>query len=177
MQLFKNRKNYQAANCIKKLEKSDKIIACPYCYESLHRQDENNIKKIQFSTSGCFGECPVFNLDLNKNDVSKFHAEWYNFKKSKNIKFKKEDKKFKTIISKIDFQQIEDILNYINFSELSKDYSVNWTDDQTSTLTIIYDDGKIKSIRDYGLVGTYGLKLLYKKLFDLRFNQNWKKMK
>ncbi|MBP1681020.1 MAG: hypothetical protein H6Q35_1359 [Proteobacteria bacterium] len=47
MQLFKNRKNYQAANCIKKLEKSDKIIACPYCYESLHHQDENNIKKIQ----------------------------------------------------------------------------------------------------------------------------------
>ena len=53
---------------------------------------------------------------------------------------------------------------------------VNWTDDQTVELKIIYSSGKIKTISDYGASGSYGLKKVYKLLFDLRQNQNWKKI-
>ena len=136
------------------------------------------IHKIKFSTGVCFGGCPVFSLEVDKNEDSKFYAEYYNFDRSKkNKKFKKEDKNFAAKINPEDFLQIVEILNYLNFSELKDDYKVNGDDFQSSTLSIEYGIGEKKIIRDYGLVGTYGLKLLYKKLFDLRFNQNWKKSK
>ena len=39
--------------------------------------------------------------------------------------------------------------------------------------TVTYDNGKVKSIRDYGLLGTYGLDRVYQLLFELRENQKW----
>jgi len=48
--------------------------------------------------------------------------------------------------------------------ELKNNYSVNWTDDQTSTLTIIFKDHSRKVIRDYGMQGTFGLSAMYTKL-------------
>jgi len=71
---------------------------------------------------------------------------------------------------------LTELINYIDFANLEKDYAVNWTDDQSCTLKIVYDGNKIKEIRDYGLIGTFGLKKLYEQLFELRFNQNWKKI-
>ncbi len=133
-----------------------------------------DVQRIIFETSGCFGTCPIFKLEISKFGNAKFIAESYNFSERYS---RKPEGTFITFLNFISLQELFGILDYISFSDLKNDYAVHWTDDQTSTLTIIYDDGKIKSIRDYGLVGTYGLKLLYKKLFDLRFNQNWKKMK
>lgn len=49
------------------------------------------------------------------------------------------------------------------------------TDDQTSSLKITFNNGNIKTISDYGMIGTYGLKILYGKLAELRFNQKWQK--
>jgi hypothetical protein len=51
---------------------------------------------------------------------------------------------------------------------------VGWTDDQTCTLKITYDNGKTKTITDYGKIGTYGLNRVYSILFSLRQNQKWK---
>ena len=53
-------------------------------------------------------------------------------------------------------------------------YAVNWSDDQTSILTITYDGGKTKTIKDYGLVGTFGLNRVYDLIFKLRDNQQWR---
>jgi hypothetical protein len=60
-----------------------------------------------------------------------------------------------------------------DFETLQDNYAVNWTDDQTAKLKITYDNGKVKSIRDYGLLGTYGLDRVYQLLFELRENQKW----
>ena len=57
-----------------------------------------------------------------------------------------------------------------------QDYYVDWTDDQDCTLKVVYDNNKVKEVRDYGLIGTFGLKKLYQQLFELRFNQDWKKI-
>jgi len=65
------------------------------------------------------------------------------------------------------------LLNYIDFETLQDNYAVNWTDDQTAKLKVTYDNGKVKSIRDYGLLGTYGLDRVYQLLFELRENQKW----
>lgn len=145
----------------------------------------HSIQKIELITDMCYGTCPVFTLKLNKSGSSEFMAENYNFfrhgdphfKKKSHKAFKKGEGTFKTEINKADFQNLENLLNYLNFTELKEHYAVNWTDMQTANLIITYDDGKIKKVEDYGLSGTYGLKRLYALLFDIRFNQDWKKVK
>jgi len=146
-----------------------------------------SIQKIEYVTGMCYGTCPMFSIELNKNGASKFIAKAFNFTDENDPKVLdkayeilnkgKNEGYFEVKIKDADFLNFEDILNYINFSTLEEDYAVRWTDDQSCTLTITYDNGKTKTIKDYGLSGTYGLKLLYQKLFDLRFNQDWKKIK
>lgn len=144
-----------------------------------------SIQKIVYETGMCFGTCPMFKLELNKNGKSTFIAKVYNFIDHNDPKaeikamkkFKKGEGTFEATIKESDFQNIENLLNYIDFPELKNEYSVNWTDDHSSLLTITYNNGQVKKIDDYGLVGTYGLKKLYNILFDLRFSQNWKKIK
>ncbi|GEN77393.1 DUF6438 domain-containing protein [Chryseobacterium hagamense] len=145
----------------------------------------HSIQKIEFKTDMCFGTCPVFTLKLNTSGLSEFMAENYNFfkdgdpdfEKKSHKAFKKGEGTFKSEINRADFQNLENLLNYLNFTELKEHYAVNWTDSQTADLIITYDNGKIKKIKDYGLSGTYGLKRLYNLLFDMRFNQDWKKVK
>jgi hypothetical protein len=57
---------------------------------------------------------------------------------------------------------------------LQNNYAVNWTDDQTCTLTITYNNEQTKTITDYGEIGTNGLRIIYDRLFALRKNQKWK---
>lgn len=145
----------------------------------------HSIQKIEFTTDMCYGTCPVFTLKLNKSGSSEFIAENYNFfkhddpdfEKKSHKAFKKGEGTFKTEIKKSDFQNLENLLNYLNFRGLKEHYAVHWTDSQTADLIITYDNGKIKKIKDYGLSGTYGLKRLYNLLFDMRFNQEWRKVK
>jgi len=174
IKVFYEESNFDSFGFINKI--SNKILSFKFddFIEYNPNVKNHDVQRIIFETSGCFGTCPIFKLEISKFGNAKFIAESYNFSKKYS---RKPEGTFITFLNFISLQELFGILDYISFSDLKNDYAVHWTDDQTSTLTIIYDDGKIKSIRDYGLVGTYGLKLLYKKLFDLRFNQNWKKMK
>ncbi|WP_160138457.1 DUF6438 domain-containing protein [Chryseobacterium sp. c4a] len=148
-----------------------------------------SIKKISYEAGPCYGTCPMFKLELNKNKMSKFTALAFNFMDHYdsetaanaigNLNKGKNEGVFKSQIKPSDFANIEEILNYIDFPNLNNSYSISATDNPSSTLTIVYNTGKIKKtkkIYDYGLVGTYGLKILYTILFDLRFNQNWEKI-
>ena len=129
------------------------------------------IEKIEYQTSMCFGTCPKFRLEINENRKAVFDAENYNreTRESKEVQGK-----FETTIDEKYYSQLIDLLNYIDFPNLKDNYSVNWTDDQSCTLKITYNNREIKEIKDYGLIGTYGLDRLYQLLFELRFNQNWK---
>lgn len=162
-----DKEKYASKNKITLIYKFDEFI------EYSKKDIEHNIEKIEFTTSGCYGTCPVFELTLMDNHIGIFKPHRFNF--SDDYENAKEEKGI--LKSKIDentFNQIFDILNYIDFENLKDDYSVSWTDDQGSTLKITYDNGKVKTISDYGMVGSYGLKRLYKLLYDLRFNQAWK---
>ena len=139
---------------------------------------KQNIEKIEYSAAGCYGTCPVFELTINKNKSSVFIAKQYNFgtveERRKQISNNKDEGIFKTEIKEQNFNEIINLLEYMNFEALENKYSVNWTDDQRSFLKITYNNGKVKIIEDYGLIGTYSLKKLYQLLFNLRKNQNWK---
>lgn len=134
----------------------------------------HKIEKIDYLTSMCYGTCPIFNLTLARNSNFEFFAERFNFTEDREWK-KEPEGYFKSSFSKNDFDELCAILNYNDFSNLNDYYTVSWTDDQTSILIITYDGGKTKMIRDYGLQGTFGLQLVYKKLFDLRTKLKWQK--
>ncbi len=136
---------------------------------------KNKITKIEFSTSGCFGTCPVYKLTLNRDSLSVFNARYYNFNENEKVTYGKEEGTFSTKISKTEFDKLEEYLNYCDFENLNKEYFVMHTDDQTGDLKITFSNGKVKTISDYGMVGTYGLKNLYEKLAKLRFSEKWKK--
>jgi hypothetical protein len=124
----------------------------------------HDINKIEYSTGPCFGECPIFDLTIYENRTASFIANEFNKKKGE----------FTSTIDTINYKDLVNLLNYIDFTKLDNYYSVPWTDDQESKLKITYDDGKIKMIKDYGLMGTFGLNRVYVLLFNLRENQEWK---
>lgn len=130
----------------------------------------HKIEKIEYSTSGCYGSCPIFNLTINSDKTAKWYAKMYN-----KINNKEVSGNFNTKVTEDKYNDIVNLLNYIDFETLQDNYAVNWTDDQSSSLKITYDNGKVKSISDYGLMGTYGLDRVYQLLFELRENQKWTK--
>jgi Domain of unknown function (DUF6438) len=131
----------------------------------------HKIEKIEYSTSPCFGTCPVFKLALNADKSATWNAEMYNKMKEKEFKGA-----FKATLADTEYQEIIDLLNYLDFEKLKDSYAVEWTDDQTAYLKITYDNGKIKSIRDYGLIGTFGLGRVHQWMFKLREIQKWVKI-
>jgi len=155
-----------------RLTKKDLIFKFGDFVEYNSKPNSYHIEKIEFQTTMCYGTCPQFFISIDKNKNGVFKAENYNIDKSKG---KVEVKgKFNTVITDNDYNELISLLNYVDFPNLEDNYSVNWTDDQTSTLKITYNDGKVKKISDYGMIGTYGLDRIYSLFFDLRFNQNWK---
>ena len=65
------------------------------------------------------------------------------------------------------------ILNYINFPDLKNEYTVNADDDLDGYIQVVYNNGEIKRIHDYGRIGTFGLKVLQDAFFELRKTQPW----
>lgn|SRR5690606_11053736 len=130
----------------------------------------HKIEKIEYSTTMCFGTCPVFSLTINSDKNAEWNAEKYN-----KINNKEVNGKFHSKITKKQYNKLIGLLNSIDLEKLKDEYEVNWTDLQSSTLKITYDNGKVKSIHDYGMRGTDDLKRIYQLLFELRENQKWKK--
>jgi|SRR5690554_1901345 len=123
------------------------------------------IKEIEFQTSGCYGSCPVFNLKINYKGNAEFNGQAY-------IKHKgKSENKIPINL----FNEIQELLEYIEVKKLKDNYSVAWTDDQTSYLTIRFNDNSTKKIRDYGMIGTFGLMAVYSKLIEIGKETEWKK--
>jgi hypothetical protein len=130
----------------------------------------HKIEKIEYSTTGCYGTCPIFKLTITSDKTAIWKAEMYN-----KINNKEASGNFNSKITEDKYNDIVNLLNYVDFETLKDNYAVGWTDDQSSILKITYDNGKVKSIEDYGLIGTYGLDRIYQLLFELRENQKWTK--
>jgi hypothetical protein len=146
--------------------KSDTLVLIYGDFYEYNPKPENlEVEEIRFSTSHCYGTCPVFELTIKADGTSKYNAIEYNDEKGK----------FKTVVDSATLYKIFQTINYLNLTSLKDEYSVNWTDDQTSTLEIKFNNGQIKRISDYGMIGTFGLEHLYDQLFALRKTQKWKK--
>ncbi|GGB84808.1 hypothetical protein GCM10007424_26070 [Flavobacterium suaedae] len=131
-----------------------------------------SIEKIEYNTEGCFGQCPIFSMEINKNGTSVFIAKEYNYTKPWQ-KGELLEGVYSATIKKENLSELTEVLNYIDFPSLQDHYNVIWTDDQTAVLKVTYNNGKVKTIKDYGLQGTYGMRKLHEMFFNLRTNQNW----
>lgn len=83
---------------------------------------------------------------------------------------------YTTKIKRKQWNEITALINYIGFEQLKEKYEVNGMDNFTLTMTIKYDHGKTKIIEDYGMIGTYGLRNVYRQLHQIYKNSNWKKV-
>ena len=162
---------YERGNSDKpKLQNKNLIYKFGDFIESNSNPSNHKIEKIEYSTTACYGTCPIFSLTINPDRFTIWNATSFNEIHKKEIKGE-----FKTTLEEKQFNLIIHLLNYIDFEKLNESYAVGWTDDQSCILKITYDNGKSKIIRDYGLIGTFGLDRLYQLLFELRENQKWTK--
>jgi hypothetical protein len=122
------------------------------------------INQVSFSTSGCYGSCPIFELTIQPDRTATYHAIEYNKKRGK----------FKAVIDTAAYDRLVATLEYVHFFTLRDFYQVNWTDDQSVDLEVKLSNGQVKHIHDYGAIGTFGLANLYAQLFKLRESQGWK---
>lgn len=135
----------------------------------------HSISKIEYQTFPTFGFYPVFNMVLEKNAEGLLDAMLYNANKNRAKKIIELEGKYTGKIKSSDYNEITGLLNYIDFPNLRDHYSVNISDKSVGLLTITYDNGKIKTIYDYGKQGTFGLRRVHDLLAAMRFNQVWKK--
>jgi len=134
-------------------------------FVEMNRQPSNyEIDSVEFRTGFCYGSCPVFTIKFDKNGHAEYDAGTYNPKQGK----------FFTTLQKDKLDALMGLINYLSVRQLKNDYKVTWTDDQTAWLRVRFADGTVKEIKDYGLKGTFGLRLIYSIFFDLRGNQDWK---
>ena len=149
---------------IKKEKEVDTLIFRFKSFIEYNPKIEKDFKfeSIKFKTERCLGTCPIFEIALDSEMVVNYEA----------IEFNEEKGKFKGLLNEVEFKEFIEILNYLNLDSLKNFYAVDWTDDQSVTLEIKYN-GKTKTIKDYGEVGTFGLNSLYSKLFSWRKKIDW----
>jgi hypothetical protein len=128
-------------------------------YKKNPSKPESKIRNIKFTTSGCFGTCPAYELQISSSG-----NYFYN-----GIKFTKIVGKKKGELNQKDLQELFGLINYADIINLENHYSVLWTDDQTGILTVEFENGKTKEIVDYGLNGNTNLRAAYYKLFEIYY--------
>ena len=84
------------------------------------------IQKVSFSTTVCYGTCPVFDLQINQNGTAAYYAKDYTKKQGN----------FKAVIEAAPLAKLWMLLNYLDFPKLKDYYAVGSTDQPTCTLTI-----------------------------------------
>lgn len=134
----------------------------------------HNIEKIQYHAKGCYGKCPTFEITINSDRSAWFIAYGYNFSDKTRL-IDDTEGIFTSTLNTKDFNRITDFINYLDFVILDEQYATPEMHVESAEIIITYNGGKTKTISDYGMAGSYGLRAFYKMMEDLRFNQDWKK--
>lgn len=100
--------------------------------------------QIIYSSSGCFGTCPIIDISITKEGEVLFQGEGY----VKSLGF------YSGILDTKTKNYIFDKFKRANPLGLQDNYSVSHTDDQSLTTTFIQNGKIVKTIHDYGMAGT-----------------------
>ncbi|WP_353119980.1 DUF6438 domain-containing protein [Myroides odoratus] len=110
-----------------------------YNLESLPDFDQ-----IIYSSSGCYGSCPILDISITKEGDVLFQGEGY----VKSLGF------YAGHLDRQTTQTIFDKFRKANPLALENSYAVDHTDDQTLTTTFIKNGKIVKTIEDYGMAST-----------------------
>ena len=164
-----------------KIKKISRTIPIAYKYGTFIELNNKiktfNIENIEFTAHGCVTGCSEFIISIDKNKNGKLNAinhNWIDQNYSYDAKPNDIDGQFKSQISEKHFNELFEIINYLDFTHLDNEYSSGAMHSSYSTLKITYGNGKTKTIKDSEMKGTFGLIKIYELLYELRFNQDWK---
>lgn len=132
--------------------------------EFANKRSNNNISEIKFTQYGGYAPGVYFTLSLKKDSIilnSKF--------------YKKLDGNFIGNNNQ-DFGNLALYLNNINFKNLEERYSIGCCDHSAIETKIVYDNGRVKTIYDYGEKGSLGLLKFYNSIHAIMEKQKWQKM-
>jgi hypothetical protein len=148
-----------------KISETDSLIYKFNDFVELNRNPANyKINSISFSTSGCFGTCPQFEINIDNKGHAGYVAGIY---------AEKEQGTYHCKVRRQILDTLSAMINYINIKNLKNNYDVSWTDFPTCVIKVKFSDGSVKEINDYGELGTFGLRALYGYFFKLRQSQEW----
>ena len=130
------------------------------------------ISLLHYTSTGCLGSCPIYKLIIDSSTATLEATRLEDLLRPPN------DSLQGTYYSKLDrekFNELNDLVNYIDLLSLKSLYTVSITDQSTGIIEVVFTDGSFKRIDDYGKVGTRNLEIFHEYLDKLRFTQSWKK--
>ena len=151
-----------------------------FFFLSCATSNKSNYSKIEYEAGACFGFCPIFKMTINPDRTAVLEAEHFNFTdgRSKDEFSKPREGTFKGTIKQDDYTVLVALLNSLNPGSMKDQYGRrDVTDLPTSYLRLQFNDGKAKTIEDYGKHGTPKLEEVYRFFEELRHNQKWEKVK
>ncbi|MDM1046027.1 hypothetical protein HX004_14450 [Myroides sp. 1354] len=113
--------------------------------------------QIIYSSSGCYGTCPILDISVTKEGYVLFQGEGY----VKSLGF------YTGHLDRQTTQTIFDKFRKANPLVLENSYAVDHTDDETLTTTFIQNGKIVKTIHDYGMAGTKELIWAYMLLSNI----------
>jgi len=111
--------------------------------QRIKQKKDNSFDQIIFSSSGCYGSCPIIDISINNKNKIYFQGEGY----IKPLGF------YESLIDSIKTDYIFSKFAKANIDSLKKDYAVGHTDDESITTTFVKNGQIIKTINDYGKAG------------------------
>ena len=111
--------------------------------QRLKTKKENSFDQIIFSSSGCYGSCPIIDISINNKNKIYFQGEGY----VKPLGF------YESLIDSIKTDYIFSKFAKANIDNLKSDYAVGHTDDESITTTFLKNGQIVKTIHDYGKAG------------------------
>lgn len=140
------------------------IVKDKYFVNYIQIQGHYEIEKIEINNDGiCEGNCPRINISINPKTFSN--------KCSKELYWDNKLRLLRGQLTKEEINHIILLLNYSNFTKLNEYYKVGCTDQTTTTLTITFNNGQIKSIKDYGSSGNFTLAEIYKIAYGVKWTE------
>jgi hypothetical protein len=118
---------------------------------------------ISIRRTGCFGDCPIYEVVLYRDGMATMHAE----------AFMPLQGKFVGEVSLHLSGRLCHFIERIHFSEMDSRYEANWTDAPTCIVTVIGQSMR-KEVSDYGGVGPIDLWALQELLDAAKNEIEWK---
>lgn len=122
------------------------------------------IASIFYESKICYGNCPVFKMNIFSDGRAGYWAEMFNDREGV----------FGGTILPAQLKEVWGLMEYIDIGSLNDNYEVVGLHRRRCALRVCFTDGTIKQIDDYGMQGTLGLARLYDLITDLRNSQTWK---